>query len=103
MLEHPRAESIYGEWSCLSRTMFFSASIIIYKDGTFKYFDQGCTRKCYTEGKWINQGRFQIFTSYDKYRVEPSPLAHITYIDQTIAPVDKPKKRRPNSFHCRLQ
>ena len=69
--EYPKAISIYGEWTYQSDNVWYSAGLIINKNGLFKYFDQSCLGKDSTEGNWVDNGLNQVFTSFENYKESP--------------------------------
>jgi hypothetical protein len=62
-LIHPT--SYFGEWS--SSFPFYTSELIIKRDGTFKFHQQGCLGHSYSEGRWITNGTDIFLTSFEKY------------------------------------
>ena len=82
--DYPKAVSIYGEWTYQSDNVWYSATLTVNKNGSFKYLDQSCFGKDSTEGSWVDNGFSQVFTSFDKYKEGPALMIETSELHPKI-------------------
>ena len=79
--------SLLGKWTY--SFPFYYSELTINGDGTFKFYDEGCTRNDYTEGKWAYNGKTISLTSSKEYAIDTAPEPV-----QISPPVKKSKSTR---------
>ena len=67
----PISVSLFGKWTY--SFAFYYSELTIKEDGTFKFYDEGCTGSEYTEGKWAYNGKTILLTSFEKYASGKAP------------------------------
>ena len=67
-----RHPALCGLW--MNSIFMYSRALRFHNDGTFSFYDRGCTGKEYTEGRWEQIGNEVALTSFDKYKQEQQPF-----------------------------
>lgn len=92
-------KSILGTW--VYSFPFYDAVLNIKSDGTFSWFDWGCTGKTYSEGNWQLNGNIVSLQSYEKYNYQQSGIINqsvlTTIVNSSVSKKSAKIKRNSNS------
>jgi hypothetical protein len=97
---------VIGDWKAIG-TFMYSAKLTFKQNGTFEFFDRGCTGHSFTKGHWINNEETFFLTSLEEYRDPTPPSANVITFDSlkkenlSLLTFDSSfmKRTKPSSFN----